>query len=93
MASPLLMAWFNQLTKSNEAIRFIHYVFQAKCEKIDVNYLTWHNLHKVYEKYCEYAKTGTTESDNNRQSIYIPNLADSMRGSEVSHMSSNELEM
>jgi hypothetical protein len=91
MDSRILMAWFNQLTKQNEAIRFIHYVFQAKCEKIDVNYLTWHNLHKVYEKYCEYAKTGSTESDN-RQSLYIPNPADNMRGSEVSHLNSNELE-
>ena len=47
----ILQAWFGQLTKSNEAKRAIHYMFKNKCEKIDIHYLTWHNMYSRYEKY------------------------------------------
>lgn len=47
----IIQAWFTQLCKTNEAKRAIHYMFKSKCEKIDVNYLTWHNMLKKYEEY------------------------------------------
>ena len=33
-------------------------MFKSKCEKIDVNYLTWHNMLKKYEDYQSMAGRG-----------------------------------
>lgn len=51
--NPLLASWFRQLTLSNEARRCINYLFKAKCERIDLSFLTMKNLKKVYLKYEE----------------------------------------
>ena len=47
----LLTIWFESLTKQAEAQRCIHYMFKQKMEKIDFNYLTWHNMQRIYYKY------------------------------------------
>jgi hypothetical protein len=51
--SPLLNAFFQQLTKTNEARRCINYLFKYKCERIDLSFLTMKNLQKIYLKYAE----------------------------------------
>ena len=49
----LLLKFFNKLTNTNEARRTIHYLFRAKCEKIDTSFFTVKNLLKIYERYKE----------------------------------------
>lgn len=34
-------------------------MFKQKLEKIDFNYLTWHNMLKVYERYQQAQTTGS----------------------------------
>jgi hypothetical protein len=51
--SPFLNAFFQQLTKTNEARRCINYLFKYKCERIDLSFLTMKNLQKIYLKYAE----------------------------------------
>jgi len=61
-SNPMLMAWFGQLCKSNEAKRAIFYIFRTKCEKIDLHYLTWSNALSIYERYQTAYANGTDES-------------------------------
>lgn len=46
--SPLLLRFFIQLTKTNEARRCLHYLFRVKCERIDTSFFTVKNLQKIY---------------------------------------------
>lgn len=32
-------------------MRCVHYMFKQKVEKIDFNFLTWHNLMKLYQQH------------------------------------------
>ena len=51
--SPILNAFFLQLTKTNDARRCINYLFKYKCERIDLSFLTMKNLYKIYIRYLE----------------------------------------
>ena len=53
----LLNIWFETLTNQNEALRCVHYMFKQKMDKVDFNFLTWHNLLKVYQKYYSHVAT------------------------------------
>lgn len=53
--SPLLLKFFMQLTKSNEALRCLHYLFRVKCERIDTSFFTVKNLQRTYQRYKEMA--------------------------------------
>lgn len=66
--SQLLTAWFEQLTRQTDAQRCIHYMFRQKLEKIDFNYLTWHNMLRVYERYSS-DERGTSFSGSSRESM------------------------
>ncbi len=71
----LLGAWFGQLGKSNEAKRAIHYMFKNKCEKIDIHYLTWRNVHSKYEKYLAFAQDPAAEARHSIESAHASALA------------------
>ena len=47
----LLLKFFSKLINTNEARRTIHYLFRAKCERIDTSFFTVKNLLKIYERY------------------------------------------
>ena len=47
-------------------------MFKQKHEKIDFNYLTWHNLLRVYEKY---------KNEDNNDSSFISTTRDSLDSS------------
>ena len=49
----LLHKFFSKLIATNEARRTIHYLFRAKCERIDTSFFTVKNLLKIYDRYKE----------------------------------------
>ena len=55
----LLHKFFGKLINTNEARRTIHYLFRAKCERIDTSFFTVKNLLRIYERYKE-LQAGTT---------------------------------
>ena len=57
MDSPLLLKFFVKLTEGNEARQCLHYLFRAKCERIDTNFFTVKNLQRTYLRYRYLAST------------------------------------
>lgn len=65
--SSFLQAWFEQLTKTAEAHRCIHYMFKQKLAMIEFKELGWDDMQKLYDKFEILAKASpeTGKKSNN----------------------------
>ena len=86
--NPLLLKFFMQLTKSNEALRCLHYLFRVKCERIDTSFFTVKNLQRTYQRYKEMAQ-GTPQPNGEEHKASVIGETGSMGSARMSNVSTD----